>query len=230
MEIIFLILIGTILFLYLAYQNRKLKNALALQREDFLKEQVEKTTRSVFEKDTSLRHTQEIEKLENLLNEKNKEIEALKESFTVEAGVLRNQTQKQVRATMKGLVSEKFAPLLYLNLPLEDFQFSGAPVDYMIFSGLSKINAKLSETLNEIVFLEIKTGNSRLSRSQQKIRQALEAGKIRFCVFNMDDESIKNYYVNQKPYPHAGLTKIDLKKKFQSLEEMIEDRDESSKV
>jgi predicted Holliday junction resolvase-like endonuclease len=81
------------------------------------------------------------------------------------------------RSVLLGQVAEHMAPLLPgFGLNPKDARFLGQPVDYLVFDGLSE-GAEI-----EVVFLEIKTGGSRLSASELAIKRAVEAGRVRFEV------------------------------------------------
>ena len=71
-------------------------------------------------------------------------------------------------------VHEKLAPILP-NFPYnyKDLTFLGKWVDYVVFDGLSEWNLK------QIVFLEIKSGGSRLNKNEQAIKSILDARRVR---------------------------------------------------
>jgi predicted Holliday junction resolvase-like endonuclease len=92
------------------------------------------------------------------------------------------------RATLRGQVAEQLAPLLP-DFPYEpeDARFLGAPIDYVVFAGLSDEEGDDQGESDgdpdhdvEIVFLEVKTGNARLSEREARIRDAVRAGRVRF--------------------------------------------------
>lgn len=86
----------------------------------------------------------------------------------------RKASVRQSAATTLWYVSEKVAPLLpqfpYMH---KDLVFLGKGVDYICFDGLS------SGTLREIVFLEIKTGKSTLNANENRIKDAIDKGRVR---------------------------------------------------
>lgn len=90
----------------------------------------------------------------------------------IEKAVSRSRsTQKGVAV---GLAVEKFAPFLpeFPLLPPE-VQFLGKPVDYIGFQNLDEEGREIV-----IHFVEVKTGSSWLSERQERIRQAIEAGRV----------------------------------------------------
>ncbi len=49
------------------------------------------------------------------------------------------------------------------------------PIDYLVFSGLSKRNH-----VEALYFVDVKSGNARLSASQQSIKKTVESGTVKF--------------------------------------------------
>ncbi|MCA9795327.1 MAG: hypothetical protein KC910_26140 [Candidatus Eremiobacteraeota bacterium] len=87
----------------------------------------------------------------------------------------RGQALKASGAVLKGQAAEQLAPLSggFPYLPA-DARFLGSPIDYLVFDGLSE------EGPLEIVFVEVKTGQSRLSARERRVREAVEAGRCRW--------------------------------------------------
>lgn len=79
------------------------------------------------------------------------------------------------RATLYGKVSEQLVPLLPgFDYDLEDARFLGAPIDYVVFDGYT------SGGDVEVVLVEVKTGNAKLSRGERRVRDAVREGRVRF--------------------------------------------------
>lgn len=99
--------------------------------------------------------------------------------FTVRLHLATRDARKQSvalsRATLYGKVGEQLAPLLpEFPYDLEDARFLGAPIDYIVFDGYAQGDDV------EVVFVEVKTGNARLSRGEKRIRDAVLDGRVRF--------------------------------------------------
>lgn len=77
------------------------------------------------------------------------------------------------QAVIMGKVTEHLAPYMP-NFPFnpKDVRFVGSPIDFIVFDGAD------DECIREIVFLEVKTGNSSLNPRQRKIRDAVLAGRV----------------------------------------------------
>lgn len=98
---------------------------------------------------------------------------------------VRRDSVDRSRATLSGQFLEKLAPR-FPDFPYDptDLRFIGTPVDYIVFDGLA------SGEVEEIVFLEVKSGRSGLSSAQRRVREAVEAGAVRWDVYRTpeDDE------------------------------------------
>lgn len=82
---------------------------------------------------------------------------------------LQRQTADKQRSTIKGKLAETFAPFLP-NFPFKasECKFIGDPIDYLVFEGLDERDIKA------IHLLEVKSGNSRLSKHQKQIKDILD--------------------------------------------------------
>jgi predicted Holliday junction resolvase-like endonuclease len=102
--------------------------------------------------------------------------------------ILRNNQlvyQKKSSEVRLGKTVENVAPF-FEEWPYDpnDFRFLGNPVDGISFNE------------DEIVFVEIKTGMSRLSKNQTKIKSLIKDGKVKFITFRVNEKG-----VNIKDYP-----------------------------
>ena len=90
--------------------------------------------------------------------------------------------QRSVAVT-KGKVTEHIVPYLPgFDLDPKDVRFLGTPIDLIAFSGLNA-----SEEV-EIVFIEVKTGQSTLSPRERAVKKAVEAKRVSWRVINPDLE------------------------------------------
>jgi predicted Holliday junction resolvase-like endonuclease len=97
---------------------------------------------------------------------------------------------EQSRSTLKGQMAEQMAPFLagFDYLPA-DSRFLGDPVDYVVFRGRSMLNeSDDAEDDLEIVLVEVKQGQSKLSRIQKAIALAVEEGRVRFEINRVADD------------------------------------------
>ena len=96
---------------------------------------------------------------------------------------IRQDSVDRSRATLSGQFLEKLAPHLP-DFPYDptDVRFIGTPVDYVVFDGLAEGD------LQEIVFLEVKSGRSTLRSSQRRVRDTVDAGAVRWDVYRIPDD------------------------------------------
>lgn len=93
---------------------------------------------------------------------------------------IREDSVSRSRSTLSGKFLEQLAP----HFPYDptDLRFLGTPVDYIVFDGLS------GGEVAEVVFLEVKSGKSSLNAAQRRVRDAVEAGAVRWEVYRVPDE------------------------------------------
>tara|TARA_Y100000034_G_scaffold121083_1_gene164862 strand:+ start:149 stop:589 length:441 start_codon:yes stop_codon:yes gene_type:complete len=77
------------------------------------------------------------------------------------------------RAVLGGQFSEQLAPFLP-NFPYNpnECRFIGKPIDMIVFKGMDNKNIK------EVKFIEIKSGNSQLTPSERKLKEAIENKRV----------------------------------------------------
>ncbi|AWV87444.1 Holliday junction resolvase-like protein [Acinetobacter radioresistens] len=96
------------------------------------------------------------------------------------------------RAVLKGKMAEQLAPILpeFQYLP-SDAKFLGDPVDYVVFDGYTDFRdgeGRADEI--EVVLIDIKSGNARLTKGQQAIAQAIRDGRVRFETVRIDFDEV----------------------------------------
>ncbi len=108
------------------------------------------------------------------------EFEAWKKKF--EAGI-RKDAKWRSYSTQKGKSAENFVPF-HAKFPFnsQDARFIGSPIDLIVFDGLSEASSEIF-----IYIMEIKTGTSKLSRSQLRIKNAVDNGRVSWQKINADD-------------------------------------------
>ncbi len=79
------------------------------------------------------------------------------------------------RRVLSGNFSEQLAPFLpdFKYAPNE-CKFLGKPIDFLVFKGLDE------NKIDEIVFVEVKSGKSKLSKREKGLKEAIENKKVRW--------------------------------------------------
>ena len=89
---------------------------------------------------------------------------------------LRSDAIKRSRSVIGGQLAEQVAPFLP-GFPCNpgDVRFVGKPVDFVAFSGLTE-----KGRIDEIVLIEVKTGESALNEREKEVRKAVQEGRVRY--------------------------------------------------
>lgn len=107
---------------------------------------------------------------------------------------IRKESKKKSEDIQIGQIYKRLTPFLeeFPWLP-SDVRFLGGPIDFVVFEGLSEDRQELN-----IHLVQVKTGQSRLSPPQKKIREAVQNGKV----FWKEIRGDKN---KTKPTPRGGM-------------------------
>lgn len=93
----------------------------------------------------------------------------------------REDAVKRSRSVLGGQIAEQAAPFLQgFPCQAEDCRFLGKPVDYIVFSGLYN-----NDTVDEIVFVEVKSGSSALSKREKSLKDAVEQKRVRYVEYHI---------------------------------------------
>jgi len=88
----------------------------------------------------------------------------------------RKSAVDQSRAVMRGQMYEQMVPYLpEFEFNPKDAQFRGRPVDFVVFDGLDEGD------LRRIVFVEVKTGASKLTNRERLVRDAVRDGRVEWA-------------------------------------------------
>ncbi len=92
------------------------------------------------------------------------------------------------RAVLKGKMAEQLAPIMpeFQYLP-SDAKFLGDPVDYVVFDGYTDFrDGDGSAEDIDVVLIDIKRGDARLTKGQQAIEQPIKYGRVCFETIRID--------------------------------------------
>ena len=90
------------------------------------------------------------------------------------------------RSVIGGQFAENLAPFLpkFPFLPTE-CKFLGKPIDLIVFKGMDE------KDINEIVFLEVKSGDSKLSSQEKKLKETIEKKRVRWEEYRIPEDLTK---------------------------------------
>ena len=108
------------------------------------------------------------------------ELEARKNKLKSAVQNVYNQIYVNTKSINIGFIAERLFPAL------ESFRFNhndcrstgGDPIDYVVFEGLSERNE-----VDFIHFVDVKTGNARLSPRQEEIKQVINDKNVKFRIY-----------------------------------------------
>lgn len=93
----------------------------------------------------------------------------------------RISSDEGARRQMVGRVAELWAPYEE-GFPgaIDEAHFLGAPIDFIVFDGLAE------EEIDEIVFVEVKSGNGKLTKRERLIRDAVLDGRVTWLEYRVE--------------------------------------------
>lgn len=103
------------------------------------------------------------------------------------------------RSVTTGRITEQIVPYLPgFDFDAIDARFIGTPIDFIVFNGLDEGD------LGDIVFVEVKSGSSRLTKRQKMVKEAVEDGRVEWREIHTDalkdDEADgRNWLISVEP-------------------------------
>ncbi len=86
---------------------------------------------------------------------------------------IRKDAVQRSQAVTRGMVTEHLIPYLPdFDYNPKDARFIGSPVDFLVFDGLD------DDQLDQILFVEVKTGASTLNARERRVRDAVRARRV----------------------------------------------------
>lgn len=98
----------------------------------------------------------------------------------------RQDAVDKARSVLKGKITEEITPLLPdFPYAFGDCRFSGSPLDFVVYKGMSDGN------VTEIIFLDVKTGEAKLNQVQRQIRKCVLDKQVKFVTFTPESAKTK---------------------------------------
>jgi len=110
--------------------------------------------------------------------------EQMKKQHELDLVETRKDAIRRSRSVIEGQVVEQLVshfPEWKYGAP-SDARFIASPLDYIVFSGLSENNVK------EIIFVEVKTSKSQVTKRQKSVREAIKNGKVKYELLEIKDD------------------------------------------
>ncbi len=111
-----------------------------------------------------------------------------RQTWAEQESSVRKDAADRSRYVIKGKIAEHMVPFfrdVFKHNP-SDARFIGAPIDYLIFDGYTAVKDGDSQEEITVVLADIKTGNAKLNRTERKIKEAVEAGRVRWETIRID--------------------------------------------
>ena len=90
------------------------------------------------------------------------------------------------RSVLGGLFSEQLAPFFpNFNFKPTECRFLGKPIDFIVFKGLD------DKKVDEVVFVEVKSGKSKLSFVEKSLKEAIKNKKVSWEEYRIPEEVTK---------------------------------------
>jgi predicted Holliday junction resolvase-like endonuclease len=101
---------------------------------------------------------------------------------------IRKDATDRSRYVLKGKIAEHMIPMYrdVFKYDPSDARFIGAPIDYLIFDGYSAVKDGNSDEPITVILADIKTGNATLNRTERKIKEAVDQGRVRWETIQLD--------------------------------------------
>ena len=99
---------------------------------------------------------------------------------------LREEAIEKSRQVLSGQFSEQLAPYLpdFKYSPTE-VRFIGKPVDFIVFKGMD------NKDINEVIFVEVKSGKANLSTPERRLRDVIKEKKISWDEYRIPEDITK---------------------------------------
>ena len=99
---------------------------------------------------------------------------------------LRQDAIDRSRANLGGQFAEQLAPY-FPDFPYSpnELRWLGKPIDYVVFRGMDH------NDLQEIVFLEIKSGKAQLNEHQRQVKKLLGEKKVSWAEYRVEEKVTK---------------------------------------
>ena len=123
-----------------------------------------------------------------------------------ELPIYRKEAIMKSRAVLGGQFSEQLAPYLpnFEYLPTE-CKFLGKPIDFIVFKGMD------NKEINEVVFVEVKSGNAKLNAHEKNLRETIEKKRVKWVEYRIPEELTEKKDIEDKI---SEFTKSEKKRRF----------------
>ena len=111
-----------------------------------------------------------------------------RQTWAEQESSIRKDAADRSRYVLKGKIAEHMIPMVpevFKHNP-SDARFIGAPIDYLIFDGYTEVKDGDSTKQITVILADIKTGDASLNRTERRIKEAVEQGRVRWETIRID--------------------------------------------
>ena len=93
------------------------------------------------------------------------------------------------RAVLGGQFSEQLAPYMpNFEFSPTECKFMGKPIDFIVFKGMDE------KKIDEVVFVEVKSANSKLSSQEKNLKETIEKKRVRWEEYRVPEDLTKKNF------------------------------------
>lgn len=110
------------------------------------------------------------------------------EKLRVEYDNKKQRSNDVARTVLRGQLLESFVPIRQADIQgLNSFDFRpfGDFCDFIVIDGYTDVKDGVSEDVERVIFMEVKSGNAKMSKHQEAVKRAIESGKVEWQVINV---------------------------------------------
>ncbi len=97
------------------------------------------------------------------------------------------------RSVIGGQFSEQLAPYLpNFKFNPTECKFIGKPIDFLVFRGMDE------KDINEVIFVEVKSGNSKLSSHEKNLKDTIDKKRVRWVEYRIPYELTNKGDIEEK--------------------------------
>ena len=111
-----------------------------------------------------------------------------RQTWAEQESSIRKDAADRSRYVLKGKIAEHMVPMVpeVFKYNPSDARFIGAPIDYLIFDGYTSVKDGNSSDDITVILADIKSGKAQLNRTERKIKEAVENGRVRWETIRID--------------------------------------------
>lgn len=115
-------------------------------------------------------------------------IERAKDKLEEEYKLKNKRSNDIARTVLRGQLLESFVPIreaVIQDLNSFDFRPFGDFCDFIVIDGYTDVKDGVAEEVKRVLFMEVKSGNAKMSKHQEAVKAAIDNGRVEWKVVNV---------------------------------------------